>query len=452
MGSGNNRSQGPWNEPGEEPTTEYQESEGEAPRSRTRRFEPGQETSYPPRSPRQTRQFETEQRQRRVPPEINTDRSIRRQPHPYQTNQRSTRRRYVDDYDDEPRRRRGRRRRSAWPAILGGCAIGILLVVAAAAVVVFIALRSTQTGLPGVGNLPGIGGGTSKAFRQDSIQSVSLTSLSSLQVCDKIGTISIGVDPNAPAGQVQVKTTKIVQATSEANAKQEFSRIMIEAQPPNAISNPLACTRTVPTPTASAGTGTPPPSSGNALVVNVTLPESTGLVHTSSDAVDMQITFPPALLPQSTTNTNVAPLFLNVQDDLGDINLDGLQGTLVVKGSSGNVSVTHAVLMSGSDIETGQGNVTFNGSLALPTDTTVSSSYILHSEQGKLDITLPANTAVILDASSNVGSIQGSDFSVNIKGNGGPVTYRGALNTGAPEKAVLTLDISIGDIILHKAT
>ncbi len=455
MGSGNNRSQGPGNEPEEEPTTEDQISEGETPRSRTRQFEPGQNTPYPPR--RQTRQFETDQRPRRnAPREVDTDYNPRRrQARPYETEQRATRRtRSSDDYDDEPPRRRAQRRRrqSAWPAILGGCAIGILLVVVAAVVVVFIALRSTQSGLPGIGNIPGVGGGSSQTFQHKDVQTVPMTTLSSLQVCDKIGTISIAVDPTAPSGQVQVKTTKIVHAANDAAANQEFSRITIEAQPPTGITNPLACTRTVPTPTSpgTSGSSTPAtPTTGNsALVVNVTFPDSTGLVNTASDVVDMQITFPANLAAATSSAT---PLFLNVQDALGDINIDGLQGVLAVKGSSGNIKVTRAMLLSGSDIETGQGNVTFNGSLLLPTDTTASATYILQSEQGKLDVTLPLNTAVILDASSNVGSIQGSDFTINIKGNGGPATYRGALNSGASLKAVLTLDVSIGDITLHKA-
>lgn len=450
MGSGRDRYQGP---PEDDFTTDYGNTEDELPRRRTRRFETGPETTQGQGRQWDTGQSQQGRRTRDFPGE--QDVTTRRRVRPASSSSPAHRAptNYDDEYD-EPSRRRRRRRRSAWPALLGGCAIGIFVVVVAAGVVVFLALRSAQTGLPSSGGLPGIGGGGSSVFKDISTVPVQLSSLSNLQVCDKIGNISIGTDSTVT--QPQVKTTKIVHAASASDAKQEFSKIAIEVQPPATINNPSACTRAVATPTPGTNNGTPTAgtnNANNALTVNVTLPSDGGLLQSQSDAVDVQVTLPTSFFSTGSTNTSAAPFFLNVQAPLGNITIDGLQGVLLIKGSSGNINLTHATLLTGSDVEMGQGNITFNGSLAPDSDPNASSSYILHSEQGAIDVTLPSTTNVTLDASSNVGAIRGSDFSINVNGNGGPVSYRGALNSATTSaKAVLTIDVSIGNITLHKSS
>ncbi len=339
-------------------------------------------------------------------------------------------------------RPRPRRRRSIWPVLLGGCAIGIFFTVVAAAVVVFFTVRTAQTGgVPIIGG--GLGGGT-QTFTSSATQAITLSSLTQMQICDKIGNVSIAVDPTASSASIQ--TTKIVHMSSKASANQEFGRINVSVlQPPTGTQN-LTCG-------TSASASTPPTSvtptasaTGGALLVNTTIPDSDGLLHGTGDAVDMKITLTPQLFASAST-----PLQLNIQAALGNVNVAGVSGIYNIIGSSGNVSVTRATLISGSSIGTGQGNVTFNGILAAPNDSTTQASFVIRSEQGKLDVTLPASTNLVLSANTNVGTIY-SDFPITATSSGGSASYRGPLNATASTQssAVLTVDVSTGNITIHK--
>ena len=380
---------------------------------------------------------------------------IRRRPRPRATQRIQQTPRRPRPYPADPPRRtsnatrslrerpRPRRRRSVWPVLLGGCAIGIFFTVIAAAVVVFFTVRTAQTG--GVPIIGGGGlGGSTQSFTSVAMQPITLTSLTQLQVCDKIGNVSIAVDPTASAASIQ--TTKIVHMSSKASADAEFGRINVSVQQPPTGTQNLVCA-------SSASSGTPTTSAtpsanatGGALFINTTIPDSNGLLHGTGDAVDMKITLTPQLFA-----TASSPLQLNIQAALGNVTVDGVSGILNIIGSSGNVSVTRATLISGSSIGTGQGNVTFNGILAPPNNPTTQSSFVIRSEQGKLDVTLPASTNLVLSANTNVGTIH-SDFPITPTNSGGSATYRGPLNATATTQssAVLTVDVSTGDITLHK--
>ncbi len=335
-----------------------------------------------------------------------------------------------------------RRKRSVWPVLLGGCAIGIFFTVVAAAVVVFFTVRSAQTGgVPIIGG--GIGGGT-QTFTSEATQAITLSSLTQMQVCNKIGNVSIVVDPNVDAASIQ--TTKIVHMNSKASADQEFGRINVSVQQPPTGTQNLMCASSAPSDTPTASTTPVASATGGALLVNTAIPDSDGLLHGTGDAVDMKITLTPKLFASAST-----PLQLNVQAALGNVTVDGVSGILNIVGSSGNVTVTRATLISGSSIGTGQGNVTFNGIVAAPDDATTQASFVIRSEQGKLDVTLPASTNLVLSANTNVGTIH-SDFPITATSSSGSASYRGPLNATAPTQspAVLTVDVSTGDINIHK--
>src|SRR5450432_2868749 len=170
------------------------------------------------------------------------------------------------EYERRPRRRRPppderlprrRRRRRVWPLLLAGCGLGVFLTVLAAAIIVFLAIRTTQGN--SFGSLPIIGG--AKTYTKEDITQVQLSAISQIQVCDKIGNVSIQVDPTASTPAVT--TTKIVHMNSQTAANQEFQRIGVEVQPPNTITDPLTCTQSQPTvvptstPSPSTSTGTP---------------------------------------------------------------------------------------------------------------------------------------------------------------------------------------------------
>jgi len=320
--------------------------------------------------------------------------------------------------------------------------------VLAAAVVVFLAIRAGQVNGIG-GHIPIIGGGLQTFTREDTTQ-VSLSTITQVQVCDKIGNVSIKVDQTAST--VSVTTKKIVHVDNQADANQEFQRIAVEAQPPGTITNPLTCSRPQPTatPASTADTGTPTPSTGgngsSALTVNITLPNSDGLLHANSDAVDIAITLPPSVVQASGPT-----MLLNVEAPVGNITVDGLSGIFTIRGSTGDIDVSHAILASGSELRTTQGNVTFNGLLAASPDIKAAATYHIGSEQGTIDVTLPDTINVILDANVNVGKIN-SEFDIPMKSSDGGVTYHGPLNTTVTpaSTATLSLDVSSGTINIHK--
>ena len=313
------------------------------------------------------------------------------------------------------------------------------MTVLAASVVVFLAIRSSQ-GVPlgGLGNL-----GASQTFTHTETQQIPLATIAALQICDKIGNISIKVDQTASSATIT--TNKIVHANSQSDANQEFQRISIEVQPPGTITKQLTCAKLQATPTATPSVTQGNPN--NTLTVNTTIPNSNGLLHNSSDAVDITLTLPSTTLPTTGPSMQV-----NIEAPVGNVSVDGLSGLLNIKGSTGNVSVIHAILVDGSHIETGQGNVTFNGLLVVPPS--ASARYTILNEQGNIDVTLPSDTNVRLDANTNVGSIK-SDFGTPIDNNNGqgPVTYFGPLNTQASPQptSVLQLNVSTGNVNIHKA-
>jgi hypothetical protein len=350
---------------------------------------------------------------------------------------------YEYEYERRPRRHSSpRRRRRVWPFLLAGCGMGILFTVGAAAVVVFLAFRTSQ-GHP----LPLGPMGSSHSFTKEESVQVPITSIAQMQICNKIGNVTVQVDPGARS--TTVTTRKTVHASNQSDADQEFSRIIVAVQPPTTINDALTCTKNTitPAPTSATGASAAPDASSNALTVNVTMPSSNTMMNATSDAVDIAIK-----IPQNTLPTNGPTMQLNVEAPVGDITIDGLSGILNVKGSTGNVSIKHAILASGSRVETGQGNVTFNGLIMAPTDATTPTRYMIQDEQGNIDVTLPANTNITVDANTNVGAIH-SEFAIPVNNNGGPVNYHGPLDpaAGNTSPAVLVLDVSTGDVNIHKA-
>ncbi len=358
----------------------------------------------------------------------------------------------LDEYEQRPIRRRRppppgqypprHRRRRVWPLLLAGCALGVLISVLAAAVIVFLAIRTTQNGL---GALPIIG--SSKTFTKEDTTQVQLSTISQLQVCDKIGNVSIKVDP--AASTPSVTTTKVVHVSSQAAADQEFQRIAVEVQPPSTIANPLTCTQSQPTvvPTSTATPSTANGSGSSALTVNVTLPTSNGLLQANSDAVNVAITLPQSVLPLAGPTMN-----LDVEAPVGNIAINGISGLMNVAGDKGNIQVSNGLLSGGSRLVTNLGNVTFNGLLATPAAPTPQNNfYQILSSQGNIAVTLPATTNVSMDTYTNQGKIS-SDFNIPLQNNSGGMTYQGPLNTASSSTPPVTLVIhmNLGNIAIHK--
>ncbi|GHO88371.1 hypothetical protein [Dictyobacter formicarum] len=327
------------------------------------------------------------------------------------------------------------RKQRVWPTLLAGCIIGVLLVVGVLALLVILGINSIQNGghLSGLPGLP-----STKPFKQTITQDTGAGPFTSIQVCDKIGNVNLRVDPTATT--TRVTALKTVQATDETAAASLFKQVTVEVQPPTASSKALSCSNLQSTPTATGNATTG--NANNVLLINVTLPKPV------DNQVDLTVTLPAAAI-QTTDHPSLA---VDIEATKGDVTVAGISGVLKLHNVAGNINVTHAIMADGSQLETGQGNVNFDGFLFMPADAQASARYMLRNESGTITATLPANTNVTLDANTNVGAIH-SDFPIPVTNNGGPVNYHGPLNpsAGSTSLATLVLDVSTGDVYIKKA-
>jgi hypothetical protein len=330
---------------------------------------------------------------------------------------RRRRRREDEEADFRPRRRR----RARWPFLLVGCIGGIFIVAIAAAVGIFAVSSSLRTG--GLGSV-----GNAQTYTSTNRQPLGSASIAQVQVHNQIGDVSITVDQAVTAPTVT--TIKKVEATSSASASKEFGRILVQVQPPSAPSN--------------------------TLTVSTSIPNASGtILGKASDTVDVMITLPAAAITNAGT-----PLAVNVVTSVGNVTVSGLNAVLVVKNDIGNVTAHQTRLVDGSHLETGTGDVIFDGTLDTsgslssdPCNNPTSAShpmYKIQSERGNVDVTLPVTTNVILDANVNVGMIN-SEFAIKVTNTGGSPSYCGSLlsNPLTPPAGVLVLNVSSGNIALH---
>ena len=345
-----------------------------------------------------------------------------------------SRRRYVDEeeYEDEEYRRprprqRKRRKRRTWPALLLGCLGGILVAIIIIAVLVFLAI-SRATGspiqLPGIGSSSNTGSGTSSGggnsapqlFHKTDVQPLStVTSVGQIQVQNQVGDVTITTDPTIQT--VKVTTVKTVKAASPSDAQAEYSKMNVQAQT---------------TPATSTNSST--------LTVTATVPGVIG--NNTSDTIAITIALPPTML----SNGSAAPM-LNITTTVGNVQVSGLNGVMMIKDTIGNVTVQQAQLFDGSHLQTNTGNVTFSGSI--DTTTNPQANYKFQSEVGNLNVTLPAATNVTLDANTNVGSLH-SDFPIAVQSSGNSANYYGPLAPGISPAVTLVLDVGSGNITLQK--
>ena len=345
--------------------------------------------------------------------------------------------------------------RSIWPSLFTGCAIGVVLAVLALAIIVMTGIYSLQNGKLSIPVLtPAI-----QTISTQETQTVPLSSISQIVVCNVIGDVVLKADPAASNPTVTI--IKKVQVSSQTEADQEFQHMAVAVQPLEPVTGPLSCTKPQATTTPSDTTSTAPeankPSlspittpgdSSNTLMANVTLPSGS-----TNASVDLTITIPPNALPTTGPSTIV-----NIES-AGNISVDGVSGVLNIKDNRGNpqnnndITVTHAALADGSRLSTA-GAITFNGYLAQATDPNQTAFYTLEGEK-QIDITLPSNINVTLEAYAVNGSIN-SQFPLQqdlLQKDKDMTSYHGPLNSSAspPVNAQLTLHVGIGNVNINKA-
>src|SRR6266446_3015932 len=320
------------------------------------------------------------------------------------------------------------RPRRIWSTLLIGCIGGIVTVLLILGIIAFVLFRNLPSGLGGI-----IGSKSSFTKQVQQPLPISAT-IRQLQVHNRVGNLSIMVDSTAT--QATLSAVEKVQASSSSDANKEFGRISVNVK---------------------AG------SDPSILTVSATVPDTSGgLLAGASDSVDMTIVLPPSAV----NNNPTMPFTISASvASTGDMSVQNFNGLLNLTDNMGNISVQHGLLTEGSCLQTNNGNVTFNGSLAIGVNSdtglvpcTANTTrnphpwFSIKSEVGNVDVTLSAETTnVILDASTNSGKINLSDFNLHIQQNSdGSASYNGPLIAGTSPTAELVLGVSTGNITLHK--
>jgi hypothetical protein len=325
-----------------------------------------------------------------------------------------------------PSQRPIRRRRRVWSTLLIGCIGGMITLALIVGVIAFVFLRSAPITIGGVGKT-----NFTKPLLQ---QSLSITpNVTQLQIHNRVGNITIMVDPTATQGTLN--GVMKVQAGNSSDANKEFARIKVDVH-------------------TSTDQST--------LTVNATVPDTSGgLLAGSSDSVDLTIVLPPSVntIPPFTLSANIAAA--------GDISVQNFNGLLTLTDNTGNIMVKHGLLVEGSCLQTNNGNAMFDGALSIAANTdagripcTTSTTqnphpwFAIKSGKGTITVNLSAETTnLALDASTNNGKINSGEFGLNIQQNSdGSASYYGPLTPGTSPTALLVLTVSTGDINLHKAT
>jgi hypothetical protein len=319
-----------------------------------------------------------------------------------------------------------KRQRRVLSTLLIGCAGGLITIAIVLAVVAFAFLRNVPVSIGGIGK--------SSFSKQLTQQSLPLTAnTTQLQIHDRVGNISIMVDPSAT--QATLSGVMKVQAANSSDANKEFGHIKVDVTPS---------------------------SDQSALVVNATVPDTnSGLLASSSDSVDLTIALPPSVNPSPPFKLSLSA---NIQA-IGNISVQNFNGILTLTDNTGNISVTGGLQSEGSCLQTNVGNTTFIGNLVtgqaadtglIPCTTNATQNshpwFSFKSGTGNVNVTLSAVTANLkLDANTNSGKINSGEFNLKVQQNSdGSASFFGPLTPGSTPTALLALTASTGDINLHK--
>ena len=344
------------------------------------------------------------------------------------------------------------RQRRVWPFLLMGCAMGVVITVLTVVAIVMTGIYSVQNGKLSIPMLSPV----NRMISMEETQTIPLSTISQIVICDVIGDVTVKADPRANNPTVAI--IKKVQASNQATAGQVFQRMAVAVQPPQTLTGPLSCARlqanampgnitSVPI-QANNTTSSAFDNTSSTLMINVTFPTGS-----SNASVDLTVTLPPKVLPNTGPSAKV-----NIES-AGNISVDGISGMLNIKGDSGNpqnnndLKVTHAAIADGSRLST-PGTITFDGYLAQAADPSKTAFYILEGEK-QIDVTLPSDTNIKLDAYAVSGSIS-SQFPLQqslLQKDKNMTSYHGPLNAsaGPPVNAQLTLHVGIGDVNIKKA-
>ena len=152
---------------------------------------------------------------------------------------------------------------------------------------------------------------------------------------------------------------------------------------------------------------------GNTVEVDVQKTTTSSIGNLS---VDLDVTLP----SQSTIQATLGA---------GNISIDGISGLVNVQTGSGNVDFKNGTVQENTTIQTNAGSITFLGKLA------PNGNYEFKGNTGSIEITLPADSAFILDASTNVGNVSNAFKSTSV---------------GQNPTSQLHVHVDVGSISIHQ--
>lgn len=132
---------------------------------------------------------------------------------------------------------------------------------------------------------------------------------------------------------------------------------------------------------------------------------------------------------------------LDLKTEAGSVTVSGVNGQMTCASEAGSVRATDVMLLGDSKLKTDAGSVTFAGSL------NPIGSYLMTTDAGSVNVTLPRLASFKLDAKTDVGSIN-SDFPAIIQQNFPGAKARGDL--GAGPHPTLKLRTDVGSINIRQ--
>jgi hypothetical protein len=226
-------------------------------------------------------------------------------------------------------------------------------------------------------------------------QPFSVTGAPTINVHDIDGQVTI---MTGSAGAVTVEITKNARDTSPNAAQSDLDNITVTAT-----------------------------QTGNTITVDTQFAAAQSL--TRQLTADLTITVPPT-----------ANLALHVE--AGSVEVDGVSGTVSATIGAGDFGASGVTLGDGSRIDVSTGTVTLDGALASGASVSVTVS------TGDAQITLSADTSTHLDASTDLGGITISGWSIPITRSGLGAKASGDL--GASPSGALTVHVATGSIMLTR--
>ena len=259
-------------------------------------------------------------------------------------------------------------------------------------------------------------------------QTVPLTGLSQVYICDKTGNVTLSADSSASAVTMEIKRTIYTPKDSNTSASaisQRQQALKVSVQ--NINQSPCGWL--------------PKKGDSSTLVVNATSPDDGNLLKSQKDQVHLNIVFPASMVSQN------SPIAVRIEAG-NDINLSGFAGKLTILSNAGNVKADHITLTANSTVHAQAGNIVFAGSLS---GSGIQDEF--QSDTGDISLTLPASSNVSVDAKAPTGDITNPFSPDSVQQGVAGASMKGPLNPGMGNTAPVLLKVtaSTGNIVFKKA-